>query len=440
MKMAIYSPALHRARPIQSEARRVLVVRWIFLLFLLSLIEGVLRKWLLPGLASPLTVMRDPLVIALYGYCLSHGLMLRRGIAEYWLTFAMISGAFGLVQYAMQSLPLWGWALGVRTYWLYMPLAFVVAKSFRTEDVHRLMKLVLWISIPYAFLVAAQYGSPPNAFLNRGVGGDDEGAVGVALGIVRPFGLFTFTGPNVQYTAFSIAMFLAFYVGGVPMKRRGLFLLATGSAIGAMSVLTGSRSIYFLAGFTVVATVFGMLAARPSGHSLKRALGVIGFVLLAAFLFIYAFPDMLLAMENRFQRAAGTEGSIWGRAFGGLFSWLDPLFTAPWFGFGIGAGAPGVARMLGLPALIYGESDLQRNVNELGLLLGIPMLALRLGTAAFCLSLAFRLAKRQVFAALPIAGFVFLPYFMGQITHSPIIGFLVWLGFGVLIGFGKRIG
>lgn len=422
-----------QARPVQREARRVFVVKSVFLLFILSLVEGALRKWVLPGLAGPLTLMRDPLVIALYGYCLAHGLMLRHGLAKYWLTFAMITSGFGLYQYAVQGLSTSGWALGVRTYWLYMPLAFVIAKTFHKEDVHRLIKLVLWISLPYAFLVAAQYASPPNSFVNLGVGGDEDGAVGLGMGIVRPFGLFTYTGPNVQYTVFSIAMLLAFYVGGVPMKRRGLFLLASGVSIGTMSVLTGSRSIYFLTGFMVLVTVFGMLTARPSGRSLKRALGVVAFVLLAALLLVYAFPDMLMAMGDRFERAAGTEGSIWTRAFGGLFAWVDPLFTAPWLGHGIGAGAPGLARILGLPALIYGESDLQRNVNELGLLLGIGMLGLRLGTAVFSLSAAFRLAKTQVFTALPIAGFVLPPFFMGQITHSPIIGFNTWMVFGLAL-------
>ena len=89
---------------------------------------------------------------------------------------------------------------------------------------------------------------------------------------------------------------------------------------------------------------------------------------------------MLDAMSGPLRTRRRSEGSIWNRAFGGLFRWVDPLFTTPLFGMGIGAGAPGVARILNLPALIYGESDLQRNVNELGLLTGSAMLALRFGT------------------------------------------------------------
>lgn len=419
----------------EREARRRFVVKAVFFIFLLSLVEGPLRKWFLPGLSGPLTILRDPFVIALYAYCLAHGLMLRRGIAKLWLGFAVITSIVGFAQYAAQGLPAYGWMLGVRTYWLYMPLAFVVAKTFTREDIHRFLRLCLWIAIPYAFLVAAQYNAPPYAFINLGVGADESGAVGVGDGILRPFGLFTYTGPNVQFTAFMIAVFIAFYVGDVPMRRRGLFLVASGAAVGAMSVLTGSRSIYFLAAMILGLTLFGMLAARPSGRTLRRALGVIGFVLLAAVLFVVVFPDMLDAMIGRFERAARSEGSIWNRAFSGLTRWIAPLFTAPIYGMGIGAGAPGVARMLNLPALIYGESDLQRNVNELGVLLGIAMLVLRFGTVGWILWSALKATLRGTRAALPLAGFAFFPFLMGQITHSPLNSFLVWLAAGFIYVF-----
>jgi len=422
----------------KREVQRRFVVRAVFFIFILSLIEGPLRKWFLPGLAGPLTLLRDPFVIMLYAYCLVHGLMRTRGLAGIWLSFAFLTSLIGGFQYILAGLPAFGWALGVRTYWLYMPLAFVVAKSFRREDVHRFLKLCLWIAIPYALLVAAQYDAPARAFLNRGVGGDEEGAVGLGRDIVRPFGLFTYTGPNVQFTAFTIAAFVAFYVGNVPIRRRWLFLLVSGAAVGTMSVLTGSRSIYFLAAMILGLTLIGMFSARMTRTNLKRALGIVSFAGLAAALFVFVFPDMLDAMANRFDRAARSEGSIWNRAFGGLIRWIDPLFTVPIFGMGIGAGATGVARMLGLPPLIYGESDLQRNVNELGLIMGSAMLALRFGLAAWIGWIAFRLARRGEVLALPLAGFAFFPFLMGQITHSPLNAFSVWLAAGIIFSLKDR--
>lgn len=417
----------------QAESRRRFVVRAVLFIYVLSLVEGPLRKWFLPGLAGPLTLLRDPFAIALYAYCATAGLIWTRGIAKLWLGFAAVTTLIGLGQYMDNGYGLTGWMLGVRTYWLYMPLAFVVAKTFRREDVHRFLRLNLWIAMPYALLVASQYNAPPSAFINVGVGGDDEGAVGLGDGILRPFGLFTYTGPNVQFTAAMIAMFVAFYIGRVPARGRALFLIASGAAVGTMSVLTGSRSIYFLAAMILGLTVAGLFLARPSGRTLGRVLGILGFAALAALLFVYAFPDMLVAMAGRFERAAQSEGSILSRAFGGLVDWVDPFFTGPFFGAGIGAGAPGVARFLSLPPLIYGESDLQRNVNELGFIAGMAMLLLRWGTAAWILTTAYRLARQGQAMALPVAGFAFLPLLMGHITHSPINAFLVWLVVGLVI-------
>ena len=415
-----------------TERRRQFVVRAVFFIFILSLIEGPLRKWFLPGLATPLTVLRDPIVIALYGYCFIKAQIQTQGWAALWLGFAAITVVVGFVQYWVVGLPTWGWLLGVRTYWLYMPLAFVVAKTFRMEDIHTFFKLCLWISIPYALLVASQYNAPAEAFLNQGVGADAEATVGVADGIVRPFGLFTYTGPNVQFTAFMIAVWVAFYISQVPMKRRAYFIWGSAAAVGSMAVLTGSRSIYFLAAMIVAFTLGGMLVTRPNAKGLRWGLGIIGFVGLAGFLFVFVFPDMLAAMGIRFERAASAEGSLLNRAVGGLTRWIDPLFTAPVFGMGIGAGAPGVARLLGLPALLYGESDLQRNINELGVLLGAMMLALRFGTVFWVVASSLKAAYHQHLIVLPLAGFVVFPFLMGQITHSPLIAFLVWLTLGLI--------
>ena len=418
----------------RREAQRRFAVKWVFFIFILSLIEGPLRKWFLPGLAGPLTLLRDPFVIVLYGYCLNNGLMRLRGVAApLWLGFATLTSLVGLVQYAEAGFSVWGWTLGVRTYWLYLPLAFVVAKAFTPEDILRFMRLCVWIAIPYAWLVVAQYNAPPFAFVNLGVAGDENASAGLTKNILRPFGLFSYTWPNVQFAAFVVAAFIAFYVANAPMRRRGLFLAAGGISIAVMSVLTGSRSIYFLVAMILLFTLFGLWLARPGMRAFSRSIGIAGFVLLAAALFVAVFPDMLEAMRIRFEVAEGSEGSIWTRAFGGLIEWTGAIYSAPLLGAGIGAGAPGVARFLGLPDLIYGEGDLLRNVNELGLFLGFPMLFLRFGAAIWIAWIAFLAARRRRIWALPLAGFAFPFILMGPITHSPLNAFLVWLAAGFVM-------
>lgn len=373
-------------------------------------------------------------MIVLYCYCLNNGLIRLRGVAApLWLGFATLTSLVGSVQYAEAGFSVWGWTLGVRTYWLYLSLAFVVAKAFMPEDILRFMRLCVWIAIPYAWLVVAQYNAPPFAFVNLGVGGDDDASTGLVKNILRPFGLFTYNSPNTQFTAFAVAAFITFYVANVPMRRRGLLLAAGGISIAVMSVLTGSRSIYFLVAMILLFTLFGLWLARPGMRAFSRSIGIAGFVLLAAALFVAVFPDMLEAMRIRFEVAEASEGSIWARAFGGLIEWTKALDSAPLLGAGIGAGAPGVARFLGLSDLIYGEGDLLRNVNELGLFLGFPMLLLRFGAAIWIARIAFLAARRRRIWALPLAGFAFPFILMGPITHSPLNAFLVWLAAGFVM-------
>jgi hypothetical protein len=230
-----------------------------------------------------------------------------------------------------------------------------------------------------------------------------------------------------------VAMFLAFFLSRARAPFRTPLLCAAGAAVGAMSVLTGSRGIYFLAAAIVGVTLIGTTVARPDARTLMRNAGVLVFVAVAGALFSIAFPDMFAAMVVRFEVAEASEGSIWDRAFGMVGEFADPLFTAPLLGHGIGVGAPGVVGYLGLPPLLYGEGDLQRNINELGVILGSAFVALRFSTAAWLAGASVRAARRGTLLGLPLAGYAILAIAIGQITNSPLNAFLPWLLVGLLM-------
>lgn len=431
--MSISVTAAHDWNLARTEARRRFVVRAVIFIYILSLLEGPLRKWFLPGLAGPLTLLRDPFVIALYAYAFLGGFMMRRGIAALWLGFAALSSWFGLVQFMANGQGMTGWVLGVRTYWLYVPLAFVVARAFQHNDVLSFLRLNLWIALPYALLVATQYNAGPGTFINLGVGGDQEGAIGVADSILRPFGLFTFTGPNVQFTVAMIAMFTAFFLAGRSVRPSLPAFAAMAAAVGTMSVLTGSRVIYFEVGVILTFTILGMVVARPTGTTLVRSLALVAFTAFSGLLLMNVFPDMFSAMQIRFADAAVVEGSLWNRIYYSNFRFIDALETAPLFGHGIGLGASGVTVFLNLPPLLFGEGDTERNVNELGLLLGVFFLLLRWYTTIWIATLAIRLARQGFLMALPLAGAILLQISFGSITNSPLNAFLVWLLVGIVM-------
>jgi hypothetical protein len=97
-----------------------------------------------------------------------------------------------------------------------------------------------------------------------------------------------------------------------------------------------------------------------------------------------------------------------------------------------------MSSILGLPYMVYGEGDLQRNVHELGLLLGICMLMLRLGTSVWVLLLALNLAREKCLLALPFAALFSSQLLVGAITNSPLNAYLVWLSLGVILSLKVR--
>jgi hypothetical protein len=426
-----------------SEASRRFVVRYVFFLYFLSLVEGPLRKWILPEFATPLIFLRDPFVLLLYGYCALAGLRSSVGVAPAWYAAMAVSAALGALQYVYYNYPAWAFPLGFRAYWLYVPLGFIIASTFHRDDVLRFLRLTCWIALPYAVLVAFQYNAGPSSILNLGVGSDDQASLSLGGSIVRPFGLFSFSSPNLTYTLFSVCAFFALAFAAPREKPPAWMYYAMGAAVAAMSVLTGSRSIYFLAAGIIFLCVVGIAAAGPravmgpKSTSFGGIWGIAALVAIAAITITRVFPDMMEAMVFRFDEARNAEGNELNRIEWQFLSFLDAATDAPLFGYGLGAGASGVSGALRLPPFVFGEPDLTRNINELGIFFGPMFLLLRWVTAIWLMHSAIRLARLGAASALPLAALASIAIAGTEITNSPILSFFIWLLFGLSLAIGN---
>ncbi len=413
------------------EKRRRVVVGAVYLLYILFLLEGPLRKWFLPSLSTPLIFIRDPIVMFVYLYSFRYNLIDYTTISRHWIVFALVSSLAGGLPFLINGISFFGLTLGIRSYWLYMPLAFVIASNFRHSDVVTFLKFNILTAIPSAILMTAQYSAGRGAFINIGVAGDDTAAVGIGDTIIRPFGFFTYAGINVMYIGASIAMYLALFLTPKKYSMKTALLGLGLLAVCSMSVLAGSRALYFIAAAIVGVTIVCSTIIKPRLSTMIVNLFVIGFVFFSVYLLAVQFPDMLEAMKYRFETAARSEGSIWNRVFTLVGGFIEPWKTAPFLGYGIGIGAPGVAIFLGLPSLGMGEGDLARNINELGLVLGPYLIVLRFYTSGWIVYKSMQHAKNNSLAALPLTGFVAVQISFGQITNSPLNAFLPWLVLGL---------
>src|SRR6266446_7405819 len=181
----------------RRERRRRWMAGLILSIYVLLIFEGVLRKWVFPEWGRWLFFVRDPLVIMVYVLALGHRMTPRKSV--FLMTGLLLAGlSVPLIALQYSFAPSgFSWLLaayGWRNYFLYLPLAFFVARYFELADVERLIRWTLWVSVPIAVLVYLQFLAPASAPVNQGLGTRDDLLYrngGVAFDVVRTYGTFT---------------------------------------------------------------------------------------------------------------------------------------------------------------------------------------------------------------------------------------------------------
>src|SRR5882672_7649551 len=141
-------------------------LRWlIWSYFWLLLFEGALRKWGAPSLANPLLIVRDPILLAIYGLALARGIFPLNRFVIALAVVGLLSLAASLVgPHSNLGVNLFGF----RCDFLHLPLIFVMGRVFDFDSVKRLGLWVLVIAVPMTALVVLQIRSTPDSWLNAG--------------------------------------------------------------------------------------------------------------------------------------------------------------------------------------------------------------------------------------------------------------------------------
>jgi membrane-associated HD superfamily phosphohydrolase len=162
----------------------------IWLYFLLWIFEGALRKWILPSLATPLLIVRDPIAI----YIILRAFYLNVKFVNPYIVFSIIFTLLSLsITLTFGHGNLFVGLYGARIMMLHFPLIFIIGSVFTKEDVVKMGRVLLVINIVMTIIVYFQFSSPQTSFINIGVGGEGSAGFSGALGYSRPPGTFSFT-------------------------------------------------------------------------------------------------------------------------------------------------------------------------------------------------------------------------------------------------------
>lgn len=411
----------------------------LFAYFWLLVFEGALRKWFLPGLATPLLILRDPLAL---------GLLLmaaRRGVfpVSNYVTSLLLLGTVSLVTAVLLGHgSLIVAAYGARTLLVHLPLMFLIGRVMGPRDVVRIGKWTLLVSVPMVLLIVLQFYSPQSAWVNRGVGGDETGAgFGGALGYFRPPGTFSFTNGNSLFFGLCAAYIGFFWIKAKQIDVR-LLIAATLSLLIALP-FSISRTLLFETALSLSFAVFlTTLRAEYSRRlPLLAAAIAIAITALAATPF---FEKGVEVMTARFTSASRSEGGLAGtlgeRFLGGMAAAVtEKADDSGVFGVGIGMGTNvGAQLTAGKRTFLVAEDEWQRTVGELGPILGLGVIVLRVLLSFDLLNKSYR--KATVGDPLPwmLMSFGFLQVLNGGTAQPTALGFVVVTGGLVLASLNQQ--
>jgi hypothetical protein len=416
-----------------STRRKIQLLLWTY--FWLLIFEGALRKWVVPGLSTPLLVIRDPVALATLMLGLpyltkrpwSGWLWWTLGIGGIGFFLALIAGHRDLVTAVF----------GARIWLLHFPLIFLFPAVFSSRDVWRFVKVTAIIALPMTALIVAQYSLPQSHFVNLAPGGEEGVGFSGALGKFRPPGTFSFTNGLTEFYAFAAAGIVAWLLGGPRPLPKWLWL-SSASLLVALPVSI-SRGLLFKYAFTVASAV---VASLVGGRQIKHLINAVMLVGLAG-LIVSQLPvvqDSRKAFERRWELATEKEGGEEG--VGGVVTSrlgyvttgaFDKFLEYPILGYGVGMGTHvGAQRVTGVRKFAIAEGLWGSVLGEFGPLLGFVALGFRIALAAWLAKLAWVCARRGNSLPLVLGSFAIPLVFMCQTSQPTWLGFIV-LGAGLML-------
>lgn len=419
----------HIAKPISPKDPNLLLKRGIWAYFLLLIFEGALRKWVLPGLSTPLLVVRDPLALWLVLLAWKRNLL----PSNVYVNGMIIIGAIAIITALAFGHGNFAVAIyGARILMFHFPLIFVIGKVFDRYDVIKIGRVTMWITIPMALLITAQFYSPQSAFVNRGVGGDMKGGgFDGAMGFFRPPATFSFTNGVALFFGFAAAYVCYFWLTPKSMNR----LVLAGATLGVLMAIPLSISRSLLS--EVLAAILFLLIAisRNPKYIGKIAVAMVALVIIfAALSQLSFFATPLEVFTHRFTSANETEGGVSGvfvdRFLGGMVGAIIESAQKPFFGYGIGMGTSVGSMLIAGDHTVYlvSEGEWGRLIGEMGIIMGFGVIVLRI---AFVVNLgwdSFKKVGKQDLLPWMICSIGLLAIMQGQWAQPTSLGFDVILG------------
>jgi hypothetical protein len=424
-----------QVRTRQQDSALRWVRRGIWLYLWLLIFDGALRKWVVPHSTSGVIALsRDPVAIAIYWFAYrSHTINGRGLMSIVAIGIAMMLLAGIQVMLGIVSIPIM--LYGLRSYVLHLPLIPIMRQALTAEDVRKVGRFFMLLSVPMLLLVVAQFRAPPNAPLNAGAG-ENSGQIETANGHIRPAGSFSFGTGTAEFYPLVLAFATASYLRGRKYPRT----LASVAVCAAILVIpfTGSRGLLFAEILIAISAFFAV------GRNIKILIPIAGILIIFGLAAITFFQfsvtqEALATFVARWQQAKGDDRPdqmAADRSVKPIFDAIIELENASLIGQGLGLGSSYAASLRHAGGrFLLAESEVPRLIEEAGLL-GLVFFAFRFVLGLQIVVVSYRVAARSalpfLLAAATVPNLILAP--MEQPTS---LGFIIF-GSGLVSATASR--
>jgi hypothetical protein len=406
----------------------------------LVILEGALRKWVLPEASQLIYFLKDFVLFGAYlRYFLfdsKHSRLMNRynillvllGLNLVWMITQVLNPSLGS--------PIIG-IFGLKNYLFYVPLMWMLPRMFHTEEelLHFIRYYLLWL-IPVGLLAIVQFFAPSDSPLNVYAWGDEgpDVALGGDSQSARVTGTFSYIAGYSTYLFFCIALLLPLLINKQPRFWQwiaiGGFLL-----IAITSFMTGSRGLV-LSVILLLIGYFIILGSANLRSLLISTKNLFFPVLIAVIVVAWQFRGAV----DVFMLRVTANNDISGRISSGF---LEPFLFAPLKGLdGYGAGStfqatPILRSLLSLPPgeyiPVYYEGEMGRVTLELGLVGFFLWYGLRL-LLLVALWQTYRKLKRPLLRQLALSIFLHQTIiFTGLVVFNHTANLYYWFFNGFIL-------
>lgn len=375
-----------------KSTRTLKLLIWSY--FWMLILEGALRKWFLPGLATPLLIVRDPIVIAALIMGFTSGKLKTNGyIATTWLislAAVLMAVTIGHGNFIVAA---YGW----RANFLHLPFIFLIGRVFDLQDVKKMGLAFMLAGIGMAFIMALQFYSPQGSWINLGIGGEGDSGFSGALGYRRPSGTFSFTNGLGMFFPCVAAFVLTVLLG--PRSSQKTVAVAAGLAVLSAIPLSISRGLLVGIFLIVAGAVIALAIGKKNVTRLLRTITLIGVIGIGAS-FIPGLEKPKEAFLSRWDASTtekgGVEDAIVGRILNELLGGLSMDSPNLMAGAGLGMGTNAGARLLTGTSQVFliSEGEWGRLTGEMGMPLGLLFIGVRLALCFYLFRGAWKTAKK----------------------------------------------